>query len=158
MRKTIAASVVLVLAVACSTGSGTSSNAAKIAMPEIQLVQTSGVPIAARHTDGGISIQYAMRVENRAAEPIKLQRVTVQSVSEGAYYVSPTSRPFDVAIEPEQKEDVQFWVAATPGGSIVGANGPVTMRVTLQFDSPSGKFQQIVMRTVNDRTSITGLQ
>ena len=155
MRKAIAVSVVLVLAVACSTGSGASP---KITMPEIQLVQTSGVPVAARHTDGGISIQYAMRVENRAAEPIKLQRVTVQSVSEGAYYVSPTSRPFDVAVEPSEKQDVQFWVAATPASSIVGANGPVTMRVTAQFDSPSGKFQHVVMRTVNDRPSVSGLQ
>jgi hypothetical protein len=114
--------------------------------------------VAARHTDGGISNQYAMRVENRADEPITLRRVTVQSISDGAYYVSPTSRPFEVAIEPAQKEDVQFWVAARPGGSIVGANGPVTMRVTCQFDSPSGKFQHIVMQTVNDRTSISGTQ
>jgi hypothetical protein len=161
MRKMIAASVVLLLAAACSTGAGTSStNAsnAKIVLPAIQLVQTSSVPVAARHTDGGLTIQYAMRVENRAAEPITLRRVTVQSISDGAYYVAPTSKPYDLAIEPAQKEDVEFFVAAQPGGTITGANGPVTMRVTCQFDSPSGKFQHIVMQTVNDRTAISGLK
>lgn len=161
MRKAIAATAVLLLAAACSTGSGTSTNGssdAKIALPEIQLVQTSGVPVAARHTDGAISVQYAMRVENRADEPITLKQVTVQSVSDGAYYVSPTSKPYNLTIEPAQKEDVQFWASARPGGTVVGANGPVNMRVTLQFDAPSGKFTQVVMRVVNDRTSVNGLQ
>jgi hypothetical protein len=159
MRKAIAASVVLVIVAGCSSGSsGASGSRAKIAKPEILLVQTSGVPIAARHSDGMLSIHYALRVENRADETIKLRRVTVQSISEGAYYVDSTSRPFDVAIEPQQKKEVKFWVAARPAGTIVGANGPVTMRVTCQFDSRDGKFQHIVMRLVNERTAITGAQ
>lgn len=161
MRKAIAASVVLVIVAGCSSGSGASgANASrvKIAEPEILLVQTNNVAIAARHSDGMLSIHYALRVENRAEETIKLRRVTVQSISEGAYHVSPTSRPFDVAIEPKQKEQVEFWVAARPAGSIVGANGPVTLRVTCQFESAEGKFQHIVTRLVNDRTAITGAQ
>ena len=160
MRKAIAASVVVLLVACSSTSSQPDASASNvnITMPEILLVQSSGVPVAARHTDGPLSIQYALRVENRADQPIKLQRVTVQSIAEGAYFVPPTSRPFDVAIEPAQMEDVQFWVSARPGGTLVGANGPVTLRVTCQFDSPAGKFQHIVMRTVNDRTSISGSQ
>jgi hypothetical protein len=160
MRKAIAASVVFVVAAACSSGSGTVSNAerAKIANPEILLVQTSSVPIAARHSDGALSIQYAMRVQNRAAETIKLRRVTVQSVSEGAYYVAPTSQPYDLAIEPEQKQEVQFWVAARPANTVIGVNGPVTLRVTCQFDSAAGQFQHIVMQRVNERAAITGAQ
>ncbi len=159
MRKAIAASVVLVIVAGCSSGSsGASSSSARIAKPKILLVQTSGVPIAARHSDGMLSIRYAMRVENRAEETIKLRRVTVQSISEGAYYVDSTSRPFDLAIEPKQKGEVEFWAAARPAGSIIGANGPVTLRVTCQFDSPGGKFQHIVMQLVNERTAITGAQ
>lgn len=160
MRKAIAASVVLVIVAACSSSSGFSDSpsSAKIAKPEILLVQTSSVPIAARHSDGMLSIHYALRVENRAAEAITLRQVTVQSVSEGAYYVNPTSKPYNLAIEPKQKEEVEFWVAAQPAGSIVGANGPVTLRVTCQFDSPSGKFQHIVMQRVNERASISGTQ
>jgi hypothetical protein len=158
MRKAIAASVVLFIVAGCSSGSGANASRPKIAKPEILLVQTSGIPIAARHSDGMLSIRYALRVENRADETIKLRRVTVQSISEGAYYVDSTSRPFDLAIEPKQKGEVAFWAAARPAGSIIGANGPVTLRVTCQFDSPGGKFQHIVMRLVNERTAITGAQ
>jgi hypothetical protein len=99
-----------------------------------------------------------MRVENRAADGITLRQVTVQSVSRGAYDVAPTSKPFNADIAPGQRQEVEFWVAAQPTGSIVGANGPVTLRVTCQFDSPTGKFQQVVMQRVNERASITGDQ
>lgn len=114
--------------------------------------------MAARNITGGISISYAVRVRNQADQPITLKRVTVQSMTEGAYNVAPTSRPFDVKINPEQFEDVQFWVSAQTGSSVVGANGPVTLRVVCEFDSAAGRFQEIVVRTVNDRTSISGEQ
>ena len=158
MRKAIAASVVLVVVAGCSSGSGANASRSNVANPEILLVQTSGVPIAARHSDGNLSIHYAMRVENRDDETIKLRMVTVQSITDGAYSVEPTSRPFDVAIEPQQKEQVEFWAVARPSGTLIGANGPVTMRVTCQFDTPTGKFQHIVMQHVNSRASITGVQ
>lgn len=162
MNKAIAALVTLVVITGCSSGSNpdatSNPSAAKLAKPEIRLVQTSGVPTAARHTDGLLSVHYAMRVENVAAEAITLRQVTVQSVSEGAYYVDPTSKPFNVTIEPKQKQEVEFWASARPAGSIVGANGPVTLRITCVFDSPEGKFQHIVMQRVNERADITGAQ
>jgi hypothetical protein len=162
MLKAIAASVVLVAIAGCSSGSnstpGTTTKAARLAEPDIRIVQTSGVPAAAVHSDGPLSVHYAMRVENMALEPITLKQVTVQSVSEGAYYVSPTTKPFNVVIDPKQRQEVEFWASAQPAGSVVGANGPVTLRVTCVFESANGKFQQIVMRRVNERADITGMQ
>ena len=160
MRKAIvAAAVVLVFVVGCSSTGSSNSGKLKNPKPEIQLVQTSSVPIAARDVDGMLSIHYAMRVQNRALSPITLKQVTVQSVSEGAYYVEPTSKPYDLKIDAEQRQDVEFWVAARPAGSIVGANGPVTLRVTCNFQNAAGEsFQQIVMQRVNERTAITGAQ
>lgn len=162
MRKAIAASVVLLLLAGCSSGSSSSTSAnaapqtAAGARTEITIAQLSDVPIAARHTDGMLSVQYALRVENLAAEPVTLRQVTVQSVSVGGYTVAPTSKPFNVAIEPKQKQEVELWVPALAGDSVVGANGPVTLRITCVFDSPTGKFQQIAMQRVNERASITG--
>jgi hypothetical protein len=154
MRKAIAAVAVLVV-VGCSSSFNSASSTTK---PEILLVQTSSLPAAARHTDGAVSVHYAMRVENRALEPITLKQVTVQSVSQGAYFVSPTSKPYDLTINANGRQEVEFWVAAQPAGSIVGANGPVTLRVTCNFETATGKFQHIVMQRVNERADITGSQ
>lgn len=157
MRKAIAALVVVAALAGCSSTSSDSKKV-KLARPEILFVQTSDIPVAARYADGGVTIHYAMRVQNKATEPITLKRVTVQTISEGAYHVSPTSKPYNVSIAAAQDEDFDFWVAATPGLSLVGLNGPVTVRVTTEFDSSQGTFQHIVVRRVNERTSITGQQ
>lgn len=162
MRKTIAALVVIAVVAGCSSTASPSPSDSKkkvrLAKPGILFAQTSDVPVAARYADGGLTIHYAMRVENKADEPITLKRVTVQTVSEGAYHVSPTSKPYNLKIAAAQNEEIEFWVSAVPGLSLVGLNGPVTLRVTTEFDSAQGTFQHIVMRRVNERTSITGQQ
>lgn len=152
-RAALAALLILVAAGCSSSSSSTGGDKA-----EILIAQTNNLPAAARFTDGALSIHYAVRVENRAAEPITLKRVNVQSVSEGAYHVAPQSKPYDAAIAPGQRQEVELWVSATPGRSVVGNNGPVSLRVTCEFESASGKFQQVVMRRVNERADITGAQ
>lgn len=155
MRRLIAVSAVLLAVSACSS----SDPKLRLPKPEIQIIQTSSVPMAAKDVQGAISVRFGVRVGNRANERITLKRVTVQSIGEGAYNMGPTSAPFDVAIEPGAKEDVQFWAAGQTGLSVVGANGPVTVRVTCEFDSVgAGVFQSIVTQVVNPQTSITGEQ
>jgi hypothetical protein len=163
MRNAHAASLVVLLFIVggCASGSAGTGSAASEAdsrTPGVRLVQTSEVPQAAAFADGPLSVHYALQVENRAAEPITLRQVTLQSVSQGAYFVAPTSKPFDLTIGPAQKQEVEMWVSARPGGSVVGANGPVTLRVTCTFEGANGKFQQIVMQRVNERTGIDGVR
>ena len=158
MRKAIAASLVLFVVAACSSSSGSKSTKSKRVKPEILIAQVGGVPLAARHTDGMLSVRYAVRVENLAVDPITLTRVSVQSVSRGAYEVEPSSKPFLVIIAPAKKEQVDMWVPARAGDTILGANGPVILRVTCDFESPTGKFQHTVVTHVNERTAITGAQ
>lgn len=152
MRTSLAAAVLL-LTSACSSmqsDSGLGNSKVAIIKPEILIRQLSSMPIAARHVEGNIPIQYRVRVGNRSAEPITIKSVTVNSMGYGAYRVEQTSRPFKTIIQPDAFENVEFWVpAVVDDASIVGANGPVTLRVSLQFDSPVGQFQQVVTQQVN---------
>ncbi|HEX8252361.1 MAG TPA: hypothetical protein VF846_04360 [Thermoanaerobaculia bacterium] len=157
MRKLLIVSL-LVLS-ACSTSTPTQKQQAKVDRanrPQIDIMQTSAVPIAARYVDGGVSVQYAVRIGNPAARDITLRRLTIQSVGQGAYTVNAYSVPFNVAVMAANKAQVQFWVPAYTGMSIVGANGPVTVRVVGEFDSTDGRIQEVVTRVVNTRASTTG--
>ena len=153
MRKLIAASFFVLAAAACTSAG---SKAYGVSKPDIRITQVSGVPVAARHVEGGITVQYALRVGNNAKTPITLRRVTLQTVTDGAYYVNSNSTPFDTAIPAGESREVKFWVPATAGVSIVGANGPVTLRLQCEFASEGGQFQEIVIRNVNTGTSIVG--
>jgi hypothetical protein len=126
-----------------------------VALPEVTIVQTGGVANAARNITGPIPVRYAVRVENRAKEPITLKNIQLLSLGDGAYKIGTVSRPFNVAIAPDTYEDVEIWAnAVVEVSTITGANGPVTLRVILQFDSPLGPFQDVVVQQVND--NLTG--
>jgi len=121
----------------------------EVPLPGLEIRQISGVPSAARHVEGGLPVQYAFLVQNRASQPITLKRVNLVSMGYGAYDVS-ASMPFKTIVQPGQTETVQFWAPANVSNtSLVGANGPVTLRVTAQFDSPLGQFQEVVVQQVN---------
>jgi hypothetical protein len=155
MRKRTAVPLLLltlIFTLACASSSDTGSSSGRAG---IQIVQTSGVPTVARNVSGPLQVAYAIRVSNLGGEAITLKRVALQSQSEGAYHIN-HSLPFDVTIPAGAAEDVQFQGPAETGRSLVGANGPVTLRVTAEFESPTGKFREIATRVVNDRTSVTG--
>ncbi len=118
--------------------------------PEIQISQISSVPAAAEHVGGALPIRYRLRVMNKSSEEITLKRVTVMSMGEGAYTVRQTSQPFNKKVVPEGFEVMDFWVpAVVEYTTTLGSNGPVTLRLTLQFDSPVGTFQETVVRQVS---------
>ncbi|MEO6487400.1 MAG: hypothetical protein ABIO78_05575 [Thermoanaerobaculia bacterium] len=153
MRKSLVLIIAVLLAGGCASmksDSGLGSAKVSLTRPDVQLSQLSTVPAAARHVEGGLPIQYRLRIGNRSGEPITLKSVTLQSMGSGAYDVPTTSRPFTKLIPPDQFEIVEFWVPANVSNStIMGANGPVTLRATLQFDSPVGQFQEVVVQQVN---------
>ncbi len=163
MRKLLA-SVSLVLLGACASGNATnatsntasdtkSANATSPA-PEVQIMQIGGVPPAARHVRGAVTVQYAVEVGNPSTEAITLKRVSVQSVTDGAYEVR-YSQPFDKLIPASERHVVEFFAPANAtGNSVTGANGPVTVRVTAEFRSSRGSFQHIVTQVVNSTSSV----
>jgi hypothetical protein len=101
---------------------------------------------------GAIGVRYAIRVSNPAEEPITLRQISAQSIGIGAYSLAPSSLPFDVTVAPNGSQDVEFWANAFVSQvTTVGANGPVTLRLNLVFETPLGKFEEIVVRQVNER-------
>ena len=98
---------------------------------------------------GGISVQYRVEIENRAKTPITVKRIDVVSLGSGAYNLRSTSVPFNEQLNPGETRPVQFWAPASiDDPTIMGANGPVTIRITLYYDTPAGTFQTIVVQQV----------
>jgi len=158
-KSAIVLSALFILSACASMQSDSGKGAATvdIVKPDIQIRQLSSVPTAARHVEGGLPVQYALAVLNHSGGPITLKQVNVVSMGYGAYDVPPTNRPFKAVIQPDQTSIVDFWVPANvQSTSLVGANGPVTLRVTAYFDSPDGQFQQMVVQQVNASTGVDG--
>jgi hypothetical protein len=152
MRRRFAAILLLLLAACAAQQLGRKS---PVAQPEIVIEQLSSVASAARNVTGGISVHYRIRVRNVANEPVTLKRIDLVTVGPGSYNLGPLSRPFDVTIKSGSESSVEVWGPANiTDPSVAGANGPVTLRAIVLFDSPAGRMQTVVMQPVRSATGV----
>ena len=150
MRRHCAA--LLLLLAACSAQQ--LGRKSPVTEPEIVIEQLSNVAPAARGISGPISLHYRVRVRNVANEAVTLKRVDLATVGYGSYNVGPFSRSFDVGIKPGGESDVELWAPGTiTDPSVTGANGFVTLRAVLLFDSQSGQLQTVVTQNVRSSTA-----
>jgi hypothetical protein len=150
MRRHCAA--LLLLLAACSAQQ--LGRKSPVTEPEIVIEQLSAVASAARNVSGPIPLHYRVRVRNVANETVTLKRIDIVSVGYGAYSVGPYSRGFDVAIKPGGESAVELWAPGTiVNPSVAGANGPVTLRAVMRFDSPAGQLQTVVTQQVRSATA-----
>jgi hypothetical protein len=134
--------------ISCASAAPDSSKA-PLDEPQIQITQLSNIGEAARHMTGAISVRYRVDVENRASTPITLKRIDIVSIGAGAYNLRPTSVPFGEQLNPGESRSVQFWAPASiDDPTILGANGPVTLRLTVYYETPGGTAQTIVVQQV----------
>lgn len=130
--------VVLTLA-ACAT-------AMKIPAPEIQFAQLVGPEELNWPAEGPIEMQFAMKVANRAGEPITLRQIQIESTGDGGpYAVQREQYMFNREIAPGATEVIEFWADAyafSGRGRQLDARAPVTIRGVAFFEAPSGNFRR----------------
>jgi hypothetical protein len=117
--------------------------------PEVNLIQLSRVAEGTQYDTGPVSAHYAVEVKNTLAEPVSLRRVSLQSIGGGAYTLPAYSQGFNETIAAGVTKRVSFWAPAYVSTETVsGANGPVTLRGTLEFEAAGRKFQKVVVQNV----------
>src|SRR5258708_4754732 len=140
MRTVLMLTAVL-LAIGCAT-----NDAAPGAEPDVTLIQLSRVAEGTQYDTGPISAQYAVVVKNTMTEPLKLRHVNMQSIGGGSYTLPSYSQGFNESILPGETKQVSFWAPAYVSmQTVAGANGPVTLRATLEFEAASREFQKVVI-------------
>jgi hypothetical protein len=72
-----------------------------------------------------------------------------ESMGMGAYTIAPQTRPMNRSIAPDHFETVELWIPVQVEDTILGANGPVTLRGIAYFDSSVGKFSQVFIQQLN---------
>jgi hypothetical protein len=133
----------IVVLAGCSSSHGQSDTRVR---PEMHLEQVVG-PADLGYPGGRIDVQYELQVTNHSQEPITLRRVEVQSTGGGAYRLRHEAYPFKETVTAGNFVAVRFWAHAFQAGSFGrGSNEPVTLRAIVYFDSPTGTFQQFLLK------------
>jgi len=140
--------LVLLLAAGCSSGVA-STPPPGILEPQLAIRQLGGSGVAASQVTGPTPVNFRIQVFNPSSEDLELQRIEFQTVGYGAYTVSNASRPFDKPIPSNTTIEVDTWVGAYANDTIIGVNGPATLRITAYFKTPFGVFKQVYTKEVN---------
>ena len=82
-------------------------------------------------------VEYRIWITNKTAEPVKLQRVDIDSTSSDIFSHLAT-RHFDKIIAPGRTESIDCWVAALVFQADRRKHPPVSMRMTMYLDTPAG--------------------
>jgi hypothetical protein len=144
IMRTVMTLTALLLAAACATNS-----AAPGPDPDINIYQISRVAVGTEHDTGPISTQFAVEVKNKLTEPLSLRRVGLQSIGGGSYTLPSYSQGFNETIAPGETKRVAFWAPAYVSmNTMAGANGPVTLRASLEFEAGGRKFQKVEIQNV----------
>ena len=142
--RTVSMLAALLLALGCA-----SSGAPAGPEPDVTLIQLSRVAEGTQYDTGPVTAHYAVEVKNTTAEPLQLRRVTVLSIGGGSYTLPSYSQGFNETIVPGETKSVDFWAPAYVSiQTVAGANGPVTLRGTLEFEAGSKKFQKVVVQNL----------
>lgn len=133
---------------ACASGI-TSNPPVGVIPPELEIRQLGGSGMAATQVSGPTPVNFRIQVFNPSSEDLELQRLEFQTVGSGAFTIGNASRPFDKPIPSNKTIEVDTWVGAYANDTIIGVNGPATLRVTAYFKSPFGTFKQTYTKEVN---------
>ena len=82
-------------------------------------------------------VEYRIWITNKTAEPVKLERVDIDSTSSDIFSHLAT-RHFDKVIAPGRTEAIDCWVAALVFQADRRKHPPVSMRMTMYLDTPAG--------------------
>lgn len=92
-------------------------------------------------------VDYRIWIQNKTEQPVKLERVDVDSTSSDIFAHLAT-RHFDKVIAPGKTESVDCWVAAWVFQADRRKHPPVSIRMTMFLDTPAGLRVESFTRTV----------
>ncbi len=119
--------------------------------PEVQIIQIYG-PSDLTYSRGisSVDAQYGLQIKNGSSDPIVLKHVTLESVGGSSIAMRREDRSFNNEIPPGQigQAVVNARVYFQSDNSGSPTREPITMRATLNFDSPKGSFNRIVQKMI----------
>ena len=145
-RTCLLLAVVLLLG-SCATGVDDDPNAPKITL---HLEQVDSGPSAFQFA-GQVGVRFVLTATNTTKEPATLTRLEIQTVSTGAYSITPVSTSLNLPLAPGQSLQTGITVWGYARGGRLYAEEPVTVRGTGYFNGPAGPFVKLFTEYISQR-------
>lgn len=148
--------LVLLAFVGCSSASavGTTGDAGEASTEDFAVTIAQTATPEVFRGDRSADVKFDLAIVNRTSEPYAIERITLQSLAGGTYYVPPNSRKFGKTIAPGAEEHFAFWT--TTYVTETTAKAPLTLRATIEArGADSGtERQEVFTQRLNGRVQV----
>ena len=118
-----------------------------------EVSQKERVPVVG-NAETRVDVPFEITIGNKTHEPVKIERIALQSFEQGDYQIPFRSRPFEKTIQPGTKEKFEFWANAIVTDPILGTGAPLSLRTMVDMSTPGGARHEVFVRGVNGRVGI----
>jgi len=118
----------------------------------LEIEQTSS-PMTFRG-NSSVDVCFRITVTNATKEPMRVKRISLQSLGGGVYRLETSSRKFDQAIAPGEKESFRYWASAIATDPAVGTSGPLVVRTAIDAKAGGGPIRAVFNRRVNGAVAV----
>ena len=138
---------------ACATDNRVSQTAAHIPQPEITIIGRTDLTNVST-VSSGVEVHYEFRIVNKAAIPITLRHIDLDSLGGGGIRIESKNRPFNIVIEVGSAQSVDFvTITYISNPTSPTSRSPVQLRATVLFDSSEGSLQMVAVQQVRPEGS-----
>ena len=113
-------------------------------------IEQSDTPVEGRQFD--VSVRFDMELKNTTSQPLRLRRISLESLGEGPVTIRPTRWSYDKTIAPGKSETIEFWAKGVAQDWHLASDAPIFTRSTVLFEEEDGEpTEALFTRRVNGR-------
>ncbi|HKO58685.1 MAG TPA: hypothetical protein VJ276_22660 [Thermoanaerobaculia bacterium] len=145
MRARGFSSLLLLIAVACSSSPGAADRPNGIAKPDIGVRSTASTIFFGSGSTAPVPLEVVVR--NNASVPLRVRRISIESPGMAEYTLQPLQRTFDEEVGPGQTKSFNLVGTAYTNISRLNPTEPLQVRATVEFEGPGKeRFREIVFQ------------
>jgi len=100
-------------------------------------------PANAYTFNGALNLAFALSVTNTTNQPVKINRVEIQTIGSGAFTIRRTSIPINMDLGPGEARSLPISAWGYARGGHIASTEPVTIRGTAYLTGPKGAFLRL---------------
>jgi len=100
-------------------------------------------------------VSFRITITNKAAAPITVKRISLQSMGGSSYRLDTQTRKFNKTIAPQAEESFKFWASAIATDTTMATRAPLVVRTTVDgVEGGETPLRAVFNRRVNDEFGI----
>ena len=123
---------------------------------DVKIVQTASPMSFPKADKGAIDVKFDITIKNLQPKPVKIERISLQSMSGSLYRLETSTRKYETEIPAGGSYTFKFWAPARVTDTVIEAKAPMVVRALVDTVMDETRTREVFNREVNDGIVVGG--